>query len=308
MKYFLGLLLLPFLFSGCGILKNNPYSQNDFTPIDAGEGKKQEENDERPLNVKLETAVSSDGFNFTPTGNWISDQAHMPDLVIKDDRIFLYYSGWIVGEFLNRTAVAISQDNGKTWVYKYVTVNGAQNLRSPSNPDIILLDDGTFRLYYTSSAIDGIPYLFYAESSDGLSFDFKSAVFAPVGYQASNSTTFKIADTWHLYAQTEKDDGTLWHLTSTDGIHFEVYARTSFPMDTKNYLPSNGIWIDEKFHIFLYSKQDSSIRSMFTKNGFDWYPDDGARLSPVSPNSFVRDSSIVQLPSGEYLMVYTTNF
>ncbi|MBI5794387.1 hypothetical protein HZA87_04910 [Candidatus Uhrbacteria bacterium] len=296
------------LLSGCSFFErtDDPYAKSDFQPIQA-QGSVVEDGDERPLNSTLATAISSDELTFAPTDNWITDQAHLPDAVIdKKGHIFLYYSGWIVGNDLDRTAVAISQDNGKTWVYKKLTITGGEAYSLPQAVDVVYLPEGTFRLYYTAHAIDFIGGLHYAESQDGLNFVYKGTVFVPTGYEAKNSTTFKIGDTWHLYAVSEEGPQALWHLTSSDGVAFEVYAKTSFPMDGESVLPANGTWVDDTFHLFV-STSSGTIKSWSTKNGYDWYPDDGVRLSPQDGHTLVKDPTIVELKDGSRLMIYVTD-
>ena len=63
------------------------------------------------------TAVSSDALAFTRTGTIIGDQLNVPDLVYDaDGYLFLYFSGYTLGDRVNSTAVAISADDGDTWV------------------------------------------------------------------------------------------------------------------------------------------------------------------------------------------------
>jgi hypothetical protein len=303
----LGLLCASLIFSGCALINSDdPYATNDFEPIDAGKSEQAIE-DDRPLNSTLAIARSTDSLIFDTTNDWISDQAHLPDAVVDSQgRIFLYYTGWIVGDKLNRSAVAISNDQGESWTYKYLTLTGSENYSSPLNPDIVLLEDGTFRLYYTAHAIDYKEGIHYAESVDGLNFEYKGQIFNPAGLQATNSTTFKIHDTWHLFAETADGPQSLWHLTSTDGVIFEVYALTSFPMGDTFVLPNNGIWIGEKFHLFV-STPEGEIKSWSTKNGYDWYPDDGIRLSAENGHKLAKDATIVELKNGSQLMIYTTD-
>jgi hypothetical protein len=309
MKYITLCILSASLFlPGCSFFStsNDPYATSNFQPIDAGVSVLDAQ-DERPLNSTLALAVSTDGLTFTSTDGWITDQAHLPDAIVDDEgRIFVYYTGWIVGDDLDRTAVAISQDNGETWVYKYLTVTGGESYSMPHYADIVQLDDGTFRLFYTAHALDFVEGIHYAQSQDGLNFEYKGPIFAPTGYEAQNSTTFYIDDTWHMYAVSEEGPSALWHLTSSDGVTFSVYAKTSFPMGGESVTQANGIWIEDQFHLFVSTASDD-IKSWSTKNGYDWYPDDGVRLSPENGHTLAKDATIVEITNGSYLMIYTTD-
>ena len=66
-----------------------------------------------------------------------------------EGRIFLYYTSWEVGPLKNATAVAISTDNGNSWTYKHVEFQGF-GPGAPVDSDIVLLPDGTFRMYVTT--------------------------------------------------------------------------------------------------------------------------------------------------------------
>ncbi len=291
---------------GAGCLNPSSVSDNDFEPV---RGRATSPGTEQALEDgayarRLMTARSTDGLTYVQTGLWISDQADAPDAVVgADGTIYLYYTGWNVGDRLNTSAVAISKDQGETWTYRYVELTGSDVIGRAVDPDVVLLEDGTFRLFFTAGNPQGIHY---AEGTDGMNFVYKGSIFAQTDDIAINSTTHKIGDTWHMYAVS--DDGTerLWHLTSTDGVTFAVYDLTSFPYNNVATMPSNGLWIEDRFHLFLF-QHDGVIHSMWSKNGFDWYPDQGERLSPIGEETYVKDSALVPLPNGEFLMVYVTN-
>ncbi|NQV90705.1 hypothetical protein HQ487_04875 [Candidatus Uhrbacteria bacterium] len=307
MKFTLLLSTLLFLGLGC---TPAPKVISDFVPT---QGKATAPNDEDastqgPFERRLQTAISYDGLSYVSNSGWISDQANVPDAVVtQDGTLYLYYSGWVVGDRLNSSAVAISQDNGVSWTYHYIEMNGAESLHLPADPDVVLLNDGTFRMYFTSSQTGGNISIYYGESMDGINFEYKGVIISLPDRQALDSTTFKIGDTWHMYALSDKGVDELWHLTSTDGVIFEVYGLTSFPYDGKSYVPSNGVWIENKFHLMLFHPREASIVSMWTKNGLDWYPDEGTRLDPTEEETYVHDSTIVPLKNGQSLMIYTTN-
>jgi hypothetical protein len=283
---------------------------NDFQPTQgkATSTKEKDGSTEGPFERRLMTAVSQDGLTYTQTRNWITDQANVPDMVMDDNGvIYLYYSGWIVGDRLNVSAVAISQDMGETWTYHYVDVEETINLASPVDPDVVLLEDGTFRLFFTSGGSDGKVGIHYADGVDGITFTYKGPVFIPKEGTAIDSTTQKIGDTWHMWILSNKGLGAIWHLTSNNGTAFSLYDITSFPFDGRNQMVSNGVWVDDKFHLSLFNPTVGTIVSMWTKNGFDWYPSEGVQLSPGQDELYVKDPAILELSDGQYFMVYVTN-
>ncbi|MBI4256623.1 hypothetical protein HY626_01035 [Candidatus Uhrbacteria bacterium] len=293
------------LFAGLGCAPTTVSLADDFKPVEgkASSPTGEDSSKEGPYERRVMTAISYDGLSYTENGTWIADQAHVPDAVIKNDTIYLYYTGWIVGDHLNTSAVAISEDQGQTWTYKYVNLENAGSIDRLVDPDIVLLEDGTFRLFFTAGNPQGIHY---AEGTDGITFAYMGSIFAQTDDIAIDSTTIKIGDTWHMYALSGEGINRLWHLTSTDGLSFTVYDLISFPNAGVPSMPSNGIWIDNKFYLFLYAA-DGSIGSMWTKNGFDWYPSEQTHLQPTENELYVKDPTVVQLDNGQNLMFYVTN-
>ncbi len=296
------LLFAILLLLGIGCPSKSVGLVSDFEPVRAKATLPQGESDGLQVH-RLMTAISYDGLSYTQNDTWIADQADAPDAVVKDTTIYLYYTGWIVGDRLNTTAVAISQDGGQSWVYKYLKLEQGGPIDRVVSADVVLLEDGTFRLFFTAGNPQGIHY---AQSSDGISFTYMGVVFAQSDDIARDSTTFKVGDTWHMYAASKDGAQRLWHLTSTDGVTFTLYALTSFPFDNEPYMPGNGLWLDDRYHLFMSSTDDASIRSMWSKEGFDWYPGDGARLEPLQTEDWVRDPAIVALDNGQTLMFYVT--
>ncbi|MBI4435290.1 exo-alpha-sialidase [Candidatus Uhrbacteria bacterium] len=290
------------LLLGVGCLNAPTGLVDDFEPV-RGRATTPGDRVDGPFEHRLMTAISYDGLSYTQNDTWVADQADSPDAVVKDGTIYLYYTGWIVGDRINTTAVALSRDGGRTWVYKHLELTDAGPIDRVVYPDVVLLEDGTFRLFFTAGNPQGIHY---AESVDGITFAYKGVVFAQSDDIAIDSTTFKVGDTWHMYAASKDGTKRLWHLTSTDGSGFTVYAMTSFPFENEPRMPGNGYWLEDRYHLYLSSTDDVSIRSTWSKKGFDWYPGEGVRLEPLETEAWVRDPAIVALENGQYLMFYVT--
>lgn len=305
MKKLFGFLCLVVLL-GAGCLSNADLAQeNDFEPIrgtsSAPEGV--DASKEGPYERRIMTAISYDGLTYTQNDRWVCDQCNVPDAVIKDGTIYLYYTGWIVGDRINTSAVAISTDEGASWTYKYLELSDAGPIDRVVDPDVVLLEDGTFRIFFTAGNPQGIHY---AESQDGISYVYKGVVFAQTDDIAIDSTTFKVDDTWHMYALSDAGVERMWYLTSTDGVTFTVYGLTSFPNDGILSMPSNGIWIDDRYYLFTFGP-DGTIGSMWSKNGSDWYPSRKTHLAPTEDELYVKDPAVVPLGNGQTLMFYVTN-
>lgn len=290
---------------GIGCTPAAPDLGSDFDPVRGKATAPQDDGFARgPYDRRLMTAISYDGLAYTPNETWICDQCHAPDAVVKDGSIFVYYEGWIVGDRVNTSAVAISADRGRTWSYKYLELVGGDSIDRVESPDVVLLDDGTFRLFFTAGNPQGIHS---ATSADGITFAYEGPIFAQRDDVAVDSTTFKVDDTWHIYARSKDGVGRLWHLVSTDGLAFSVYALTSFPVDDIPAMPANGVWIDDRFHLFL-SVPEKGVVSMWSKNGFDWYPSETSPWTDAfaQDQALAEDAAVVSLEDGTYLMVYST--
>lgn len=266
-----------------------------------------------PWNSRLMIATSTDGLHFERTNEVVTDQADVPDLILgPDGTLYLYYTGWTVGNKKNATVVAISTDQGESWVYKYVELEGFENMAAPVDPDIQILDDGTFRLYITSDENQGAgPGTNYAEGTDGIHFTRKGVAFNPTDSNAPvlDPSSILIGDTWHLFNGGSKP-GTNWHSTSSNGTSFTLVGEQAFTLDGEGYMMANGVAINGGGRMYAFSNKVGDIRSFTSTDGTTWTADEGVRLeldeSSGLESQHVKDPGVVQLSDGTYLMVYST--
>jgi hypothetical protein len=301
-KQFLILLCIPLLLGGCGNATEDVTSTEPFNPIMALTTEPDEATPGYgPYRKSLQTAISYDGLTFVPTDEMISGQAHAPDAVIKDGDIYLYYSGWIVGNQINDIALALSEDNGQTWEHRNILIEELPELSDPTHPDILLLDDNTFRLYFSAHTWtqNGI---FYADSTDGINFVYKGVVGVDEQTPLIDSTTHVIDNVWYQYAfgQTAEEI----YVFDGDQNLLDFKAITSFPPNGEVHKPINGYWLNEKYHLLMIEEDAGVMRSMSTINGTDWYVDDGERMSALDDVNSITDATVVQLED-TYLMIYS---
>lgn len=294
---------------GAGCTQSTNLEQtSDFTPVNAPAT--------RPNGVEggayerqLKSAISYDGLSFIQQNQTIGGQMNVPDVIQKDGILYLYFTGQTLGERANETAVAISENNGETWIYKYLEFSTTSDVSlKVADPDVILLEDGTIRMYFTGSHTQSAPGIHFAESQDGIHFTYQSPIFLPSDSKALDSTTFKIGDTWHMFVMKDQDLAQQFHLTSKDGINFEQYSITSFVYEGTPHMPANGYWLNDKYHLFMFNPADGIIRSMWTKDGISWYPNPGTTLEPdkFEGEAYVKDPAVIQMED-TYLMFYVTN-
>lgn len=296
-----------------------PYEQEvadllieDFEPPE-GEDEDADEDNYGPWNTRLVTAYSDDGLDFEKTYEVVSDQADVPDLVLNENGwVFLYYVGWTVGDESNLTVVAISDDAGTTWTYKYVQLEGFEDGSSPVDPDVQALDDGMFRLYVTFDPDDGDgPRTYSALSYDGIHFEMEGEAFERNGDAVLDPSTLLIGDTWHLFAGGDTEvSGANWHGTSEDGEEFDYEEEMHYTVDGNSYAFSNGIAFDDDlYRFYAFSNVGEDIRYFYSDDGDDWTLDTyriGVGNEDVE-DAFVKDPAVVELEDGRYLMVYVTH-
>lgn len=275
---------------------------NDFTPP---VGADLDSPAESPGRFRLWTATSPDGLTFTPTGQVILDQANVPDMVMDEDgRIYLYFTGWQMGDQRNITAAALSDDMGQTWAFRYLTLEGFPGTQPTGDPDILLLPDGTFRLLLTTEVERGVVGVVYAEGTDGLTFTYQGVAFRYPKGSSMDSTTFSLNDTWHLYILEPTSINPLY-ATSADGLTFDFEEQTTA---FKGYVASNGYAIEGGYRMVGFSIPNHDFRSFVTSDGRTWTQEDGVVMAydPALGGDYIKDPTILALPDGTYLMVYVT--
>ena len=289
-----------------------PYYQNDFTPP-SGKADKPWPGDYGPWNTRLMMATSVDGLTWTRTNKVIADQADVPDIIMKDGKLMVYFVTY-AKEVRNKIAVAISQDYGATWLFKKTTIPIPATWASAVDPKVVILDDGSLRLYFTSDPNDGGKQRTYSATSvDGINFKFDTGTRLLVEKQSVlDPTVLKIGDKWHLFAGGAGNNAN-YHAVSSDGIDFTREADLKL---TENLMMSNGVALKSGYRFYVFENNpvtdtfSPSIKSIFSSDGKEWTTEAGQRLKLDTTggfeSAFVKDCGILQLPDKSYLMVYVT--
>lgn len=259
---------------------------------------------------RLLLAHSTDGVHFTSTGEILTDQGNVPDAVVEPDgTIRVYYIGQSieVGKEEN-TVVAISEDNGETWIFKKLILKNWPQPRDPSDPDVVLLEDGTYRMYYTTSLNASTLGIVYADSPDGITFTHKGKSLEVPGESVIDSTTLFFNGLWHMYVLKEKAQGQL-HATSSDGITFTLAKQPELRLPVGLYIFSNPLIEGKILRMFAFSLADKNIRSFTTTDMETWTANDVALEGDdvaTDGTNYIQDSTVVKLNDGTYLMIYVS--
>jgi hypothetical protein len=258
---------------------------------------------------RLLTATSTDGVHFTATGKILTDQGNVPDVIVDSEgALRVYYIGQSIeaGKEEN-TVMAISRDNGVSWEFHTLTFNDLPQPRDPSDPDVVVLDDGTYRMYYTSSLSSTKIGIVYADSPDGITFTY-GGVALNGEHNANDSSTMFFDGLWHMYILRE-DTGVQLHATSSDGKTFAYTDEPNVVLPADGYIISNGLSEGDTFRMFGFNLAEKDIRSFTSPNMTTWVADDVALEGDAAATlntMYIQDLSVGQLPNGSYFMVYVS--
>lgn len=307
----LGIFTVLIMFSGCGSVAISDtqltvLNTSDFVPPT---GRPANPPPESAGERRLLTATSLDGEHFTATGKILTDQGNVPDIILEEDgTILVYYVGQSIEEGKESTAVAISDDNGESWKFKNLVFEDWPQPRDPSDPDVILLDNGTYRMYYTSSIgkTNKIGIL-YADSPDGITFTYKGIALSG-SENVIDSTTLYFDGLWHMYVLKERGEGQL-HATSANGKTF-TFTEDALVFPEEGYIASNALISENAVRMFAFGVPSfADIRSFTSSDMETWVAGDIALEGDEAAtlgSEYIQDSSVVELADGTFLLVYVS--
>lgn len=265
-----------------------------------------------PYEQRLMSARSDDGMTWERTNKVITEQGNTPDIVLNDEgQIMLYYTGGNIDDEDVAIAVAIS-DYGNEWLYKKLVIEGQPKVSTGGDPDIVRLQDGTYRLYYTAHLQgDEQPGILYAESENGINFTYKGQAFYNADYAVMDSNTFYIDGQWVMITLdgNPKAPGLLYAV-SKDGKLFEMDSTRSLDGTMNAFLSNDLVHEDGSLEMFGFNLQEG-VKSYTTETGLDWTLS-GQHLSLNTSGGleayYLKDPAVIQLSDGTYFMVYVTRF
>lgn len=253
-----------------------------------------------PWNHDLWVAYSGDGLSFGEASRFV-ERAGVP-CVIRDSQgrlvaVFQWFP-FDDADAFDQVAVAFSKDGGTTWSSPAkVTVAGMPaNLMRPFDPTLVQLEDGRYRLYFTSNERvgGGRPAIYSAISSDGLAYTFEpGARFAPDAGTVDASVV-RFEGAWHLFSHTmEANTGQGFHAVSSDGLSF-----AELPMvDAGGGRQWIGNAVVQGQALRYYGSGRDGVWSATSPDGSAWTLDAGTRLSGGDPSAVV-------MSNGEVMLVY----
>lgn len=253
-----------------------------------------------PWNRDLRVAYSDDGLTFGASAVFI-ERGGVPSVIRDRDGRLVAVFQWFPfdrKDDFDQVAVAFSTDGGGKWsTPARVVVKGLPaGLMRPFDPTIVQLEDGRYRLYFTSNAIGGSgkPAIYSAISADGLGYTFEEgARFAPTSGTVDAAVVW-FKGTWHMFSHTsEANTGKGYHAVSTNGLAF-----TELPIVD---VGSGRQWIGNAVAtgdvLRYYGSGRDGIWSATSSDGSNWTLDAGARADG-------GDASALLLSGGKVMLVY----
>ncbi len=255
-----------------------------------------------PWNRDLYLAESADGLRFGGARRFV-ERAGVP-CVLRDR------SGRLVAVFqwfpmsgserlagFDRVAVAFSADDGRTWsTPRTVEVTGLpEGYQRPYDPTLVQLEDGRFRLYFTSQPRGERGATYSAVSGDALRYTFEpGARFQDPGRAVVDASLARLDGKWHLFAPVEAVPGRAYHAVSPEGLAF-----TRLP-DIQ--LPGSDSWIGNPGPagggLRFYGSGIGGGWSAFSRDGAAWKLDSGSR-------GLGGDPCVVETRDARWLALYT---
>jgi hypothetical protein len=282
---------------------------------------------------RIVLAKSKDGLKFTRLNKVLADRASVPDAMIdKDGNVRIYFVQLACGDMMNNPVVAISPDGGETWVYKRLHIEGPaeakhckepyeikNNELPPVDPEVLLMPDGTYRLYATcpKDSISGTPMTFVFFSDDGINFKDGKPTYIPKSGAALDPVVIKFGSVWNLFNGNSKP------ATSQDGITFtqtEIgtfcpFKFTSSSLKGKGcYVIGDGVTLDNptRYRFYLFGDvPDVGIKSIISTDGKNWNMEQSGSeyiLNVGGSEEYYKlmFPTVAKLKDGSYLMAYET--
>ncbi|MBL9016036.1 MAG: hypothetical protein JNL83_17745 [Myxococcales bacterium] len=279
------------------------------TPRVLGMGRAPGTNELMPGAQRLRAAVSSDGIVWTRLPDTIADQAATPSLVrAPGGPPMLYMTAHQATGVQDGTTVAIGTADGTSWTHCAIERVGFPPGLGGSDPDVVLADDGTYRLYITGGVNGGRIGIHHADSPDGVVWTYGGVSFER-STSILDSMTFRSGATWHQYAL----DGTsiaMVHGTSADGRTFTFADVSERRLGGAPHVLSQAALVEGAMRLYGFGPLGREIRSFTTDDGSTLVEDprlllalEGAR---AEESGFVKDPAVTGLADGTYLMVYST--
>ena len=245
-----------------------------------------------PWNRDLELWASRDGRTFMYKGVFV-ERGGVPTLAKTPRGRLVVAFQWFPldrPEAFDQIAVMFSEDHGDQWTdpQPIELVGLPAHLHRAFDPTLVVLKNGTFRLYFTSErgGRRGNRAIFSATSRDGIRYTVEPGQrFGLEGEETFDAAVAKLGATWHLYCPIFGSSGRGYHAISQDGLNF-----TRKPDVT---VGDQGDWLGTVLSVEgglrFYGSGRRGGWVAFSSDGSHWTIADDARSRGADPGVVITD-------------------
>jgi len=254
---------------------------------------------------RILSAVSDDGLVWVKDNRIVSDRASVPDAVFDGENIRVYFAKWGI-------RVAMSSD-GVNWQEKEVSISGIPEGMGAVDPDIVLLPDGTYRMYYYENPmgegdpamIPGPHSIYVATSEDGINFRREREVYAREWI--TDPDVIQMDDIWRMFVS--EGGRTTSAVSRDDGWSFTF----EHELETIDGGVTCTIAVPGGYRMYYHSPEiPPRIYSAFSVDGVSWVKDPGVRVKAGEPGSpdenGAESATVIRMPDGSYRMYYVSRY
>lgn len=268
-----------------------------------------------PNHNRLLVATSADGLVWRKTGTVVADHADVPDAVLgPDGAVVVHFVSFCAG--VRDTVQAKTSTDLLRWTARTVAIEGRSTPGSAVDPDVVRLEDGRYRIYYTvfplgadgrpgrgrtHHATGSTPYRF---TEDGLAFEDAA------GGDVLDPSVLRCGAAWRIYAGGPMDRVRTG--ISPDGALFTQLEDLVLPDPTVRF--ANGAAVPEGHRFWGFAGEAAGghhVVSLLSRDDCaSWTLEAGERLSLepaiAAESRSVKDPAVVRLPDGTWAMLYVS--
>ena len=262
----------------------------------------QDRNRPGPWDGDLWLLESKDGLRFEKQ-RLLVEAAGVPTLIADRTGRLVALFQWFPEdrrEAWDRVAVSISTDQGATWTDpEPIVVEGyPDDLMRPFDPTIVELEDGRYRLYFTTNSKGkgrSCPRIASAISADARRWTWEPGDRLAVGGEfVIDCAAARLGDEWHLFSPVQEREGSAYHAVSMDGLEFERLE--DLELDAAGNWLGCAVPVGGALRFYGTGRDGWAAES---RDGRTWRANGGARWErAVDPRG-------ARLPAARWIMVAT---
>jgi hypothetical protein len=253
-----------------------------------------------PWNNDLSLFVSQDGQRFDP-GRVLVQSGGVPALLRDQWGRLVATFQWFPfdrREAFDRIAVMFSYDDGKTWgrPQPVEVADMPHGFPRPCDPTLVQLDDGRYRLYFTSSGPPGHrPATYSAVSNDAIHYIFEPGRrFGVDDETVLDCAVVRLGATWHYFAPIQRATARGYHAISEDGLNFRRLDDVTVPGD-RQWL---GCVLATEVGLRFFGSGRDGAWSANSADGSKW------QVEPIT-DRIGADPGVARTDSGGYILIST---